>query len=129
MAHLDHDALVGAFMRVDPRVVTCERGGDQGYTHVHGPSQAPGIDQCRTHWIVIEKINGTVSLRDPAGAAIGGRQRPAVPIRQHPLGYSVREDFGGFPTGLTADDIRSRWQSYDDFAREAIQRIVAATSW
>ena len=129
MAHVDHETLKDAFERVDPRVKFCDRGGEHGYTHVHGPSQARGDGQCRTHWIVIEKFNGTISLRDPAGAAIGGRERPLIPIREHLLGYSFRKSFGGFGTGLTADDVRSRKQTLDDFAREAIRLVSAFTTW
>lgn len=129
MAHVDHDAIVNAFQRVDPSVAICDRGGADGYTHVHGPSQAYRPDRCTSHWIVIEKVNGTVSLRDAAGIAIQGHLRPVVPIKADPLGYSVREDFGGFTLALTAKDIRTRWPTFDDFALDAIQHVRAATTW
>lgn len=129
MAHADHDDIIEAFRRVDPSVATCDRGGVDGYTHVHGPRQPHQSDRCRSHWIVVEKVNGTVSVRDAAGTTVGGRPRVHLPIKVDPLGYSVRDDFGGFTHGLTANDIRSLWPTFDDFARDVIRHVQQRTTW
>ncbi len=127
MAHQDHDDIVAAFRRVDIRIqLPCDRGGERGYTHLHGPSQQRGVDQCTTHWIAIEKVNGTVSLREPAGAAIGGRLRPEASIDEDPIGGSVGTKKGGFTHALTADEIRAKWTTFDDFARDAIAHVQKA---
>jgi len=131
MAHQDHDDIEAAFRRIDPSIQPrCDRGDDErGYTHLHGPSQHRGVRQCTTHWIAIEKVNGTVSLREPAGAAIGGRLRPPVPINEDPIGYSVRANYGGFTHALTAGEIRAKWTTFDDFAKDAITHVKAHTAW
>lgn len=129
MAHADHDAIVEAFLRVDPRITICHRGGVKGYTHMHGPSQVRRRNRCSSHWIVVEKANGTVALRDVAGVATGCRPRPLVSINADPLGYSFRKNFGHFARALTASDIQSRWPTFHDFADDAIRHVRGATTW
>jgi hypothetical protein len=41
----------------------------------------------------------------------------------------VRDDFGGFTHGLTADDIRRGWSTFDDFAREVIRYVRGKATW
>ena len=43
MAHPDHDAVIDEFNKLGAHATHCVRGGEQGYTHVHGPN-------CRLSW-------------------------------------------------------------------------------
>lgn len=121
MPHPDHDDLLAAFGRVEPGIQLCHRGHPQsGYTHIHGPRQAPGGDRCTSHTVTVEKQNGTVSLRSPFGQALGGTARAPVPIGQDPMGYSHRADYGNYGDGFEASIIRARWGTFDAFARDVI---------
>lgn len=131
MPHVDHDALIAAFRRVDPGIRTCDRGDPLlGYTHIHGPHQPPGNGHCTNHTVTVEKQNGTVSLRAPIAAAMGGTARAPVPISQDPMGYSHRADYGKFGVGFTSATIQGKWNPLDDFAREVIRQAQALpVSW
>jgi hypothetical protein len=127
-----HDEIVGAFKHVDPRVTTHVRGGEAplGYWHIHGPSQNPHPTRCTTHWITVERYNGTVSLRRPLALAMGGfvKRPEGKKITEHPLGMSFRQ-YGAFDYALDAGTIAARWPSLHDFAREVISRCRTFTAW
>lgn len=129
MAHPDHDAVVDAFRRVDPGIVICDRGGAPGYTHIHAGTQALGATRCTTHAVVVEKQNGTVSLRAPLAQQFNGVKRPPLPIAQHPLGYSHRSDYGSFDHGFASRDLSAGWSTLDDFARDVIQAAKVINYW
>jgi hypothetical protein len=121
MPHPDHDAILAAFRRVDPSITTCDRGDPQnGYTHIHGPSQPRGADRCNSHSVVVEKQNGTLSLRAPIGVQLGGVARAQLPISSNVLGYSYRSNYGEYGIGFDAPAVRRGWASLDDFARAVI---------
>jgi hypothetical protein len=125
----DHDDILEAFRRIEPGIVTCPRGGEPGYTHVHGPSQAADSERCRTHAVVVERLNGTVAVRRPLAIELGASPRPLVPIAEHPLGFSHRGAFGEFDHGWEVAAIRQRWGTLDAFAQEVVNRCRAAGSW
>lgn len=134
MAHLDHDAVVDAFQRVaaqrgDPTPLRmCDRAGDTGYTHIHGPHQPQGLERCTTHAIAIEKYNGTVALRAPIGQHLGAVQRPDMPITKHSLGYSAGA-FGDFDYAFDVPHILKAWSTFDAFARHVIASLAASSRW
>lgn len=126
----DHDAIIEAFRRVDPRIQIDHRGGDPGYTHIRGPSQNRHPTRCTTHWICVECFNGTVSLRRPLALEMKLHRRSyGKKIREHPLGYSRRPNFGWHDHALDVAEIAHRWPSLDGFAREVIDRCRAHTTW
>ncbi len=131
MPHPDHDAIIDAFLRVDPACTAgCHRGNPgNGYTHIHGPHQAIGNHHCTQHGVTVEKTNGTVSLRDPIAQQLGGTPRVAVPIAQDPMGYAVRPNFGHFGRGFTSGKILQGWRTFDDFARDVIAAFRAGPGW
>ncbi len=131
MPHPDHNAIVAAFATVDPTCrAGCHRGDPaRGYTHIHGPSQASHPDRCSTHSVIVEKFNGTVSVRRPIGATLGGTRRTAIPIAQDPMGYSVGPEFGDFDIGFTVVTILARWATFDNFARAVIASARASHVW
>jgi hypothetical protein len=126
---LGHDRILEAFRRADPNLTICDRGGNRGYTHVHGPSQPAGDGRCRTHWVLIEKHNGTVAFRRPLAHELSANPRPNLSIRNHPLGFSNRPSFGEFDLALESSAIEERWDTTDDFAREVIRRCRARGVW
>jgi hypothetical protein len=129
MAHPDHNAIVAAFA-AHPGVQTCHRGAPNvGYTHIHGPSQPHHATMCTTHSVVVEQFNGTLSLRDPVGLALGFAQRVPHPIATHPLGYSRGPNFGAFGYGLDAAEILRRWGSWAAFVCDIVAIEVARQRW
>lgn len=123
MPHADHDAILDAFRRKGAQVHHCARGGADGYTHVHGPSQQVGIDRCTAHSICVETQNGTVAVRAPVGEMLGGTKRPNQPIADHPLGFSHRPDYGQFGYAFDMQTIRTRWQGLDAFADAVVAAV------
>jgi hypothetical protein len=128
MAHPDYEALLAAFARVDASIKTCDRGGIDGYTHIHSGTQIRG-DRCASHWILVERSNGTVALRDPIGRKLGGQPRVALPISDHPLGWSVRADFGRYGWGFDAVTLLRRWATLEHFARDVIAAAREHGGW
>jgi hypothetical protein len=129
MAHPDHNALVAAFA-AQPGVQTCHRGTpNAGYTHIHGPNQPHHATMCTTHSVVVEQFNGTVSLRDPVGLALGFAQRVSQPITTHALGHSRGPNFGAFGYGIEAVEILRRWGSWAAFVRDIVSVEVARQRW
>jgi hypothetical protein len=124
-----HDDILDAFRRREPQILTCDRGGVPGYTHVHGPSQPADATRCHTHWVVVERHNGTVGLRRPLAAALGALPRPLIPITKHPLGYSCHKAFGEFDNGFEIGTLLDRWATLDAFVRDVIERCRTFGSW
>lgn len=137
MAHVDHDALVSAFIIVDPSCMSHTRGSDDPedvaarYTHIHSATQAIGNQRCTTHLITISEYNGAVVLRQELAGPFGLRPRPAVHITKHPLGAGAggAGHVGNFDHGETAADILIRWGSYEAFARDVVNACKARKLW
>lgn len=124
-----HDDILHAFRRIEPRIATCDRGGVPGYTHVHGPSQPADPARCHTHWVVVERYNGTVGLCQPLAKALGAVPRPLIPITKHPLGYSCRAAFGRFDNALEIATILDRWETVDAFVGDLIAQCRELRTW
>ncbi|MCC6521772.1 MAG: hypothetical protein IT373_03850 [Polyangiaceae bacterium] len=131
MPHPDHDAIIAAFIRCGAHTTRCVRGGDQGYTHVHGPNCAPTVpdnQHCTNHVVVVERRNGTVGVWKPLATQLGAKQRPPVHIRHDPLGYSVRKKYGQFGFGWTAQTILAWPGGVSGFAA-AVVNAATGTRW
>jgi hypothetical protein len=130
MSHPDHDKFVNAFLLTDPNVKTCNRGGLGGYTHIHGPNQPCAEHHCTSHAIIVEKRNGTVSIRSPIAKELGASLRPPnVTINHHPLGYSFRVNYGNFDYAFTAEEVLRKWLGYVTFAVIVIHILKANNRW
>jgi hypothetical protein len=130
MAHAYHNKLVEAFQLADPSIKICNRGKKYGYTHLHGPNQVQGKNKCFTHSIVIEKFNGTISIRHPVALALGARMRPeGVRIESDPLGYSCRSNFGRFSHAFEAEEVLCIWGLFVSFAVVVINMEIANDNW
>ena len=82
--HPDHDAVIAAFQRVDVSIRICSRGGDTGYTHIHGPSQSPGDRRCTNHLAYVENRTGQWRCGHPSArcwAAPNARSYPSLITR------------------------------------------------
>ena len=127
---LSHDDIIDAFKRADPNVVTCDRGGlPPAYTHVHSPSQAIGAKQCNSHWIVVERANGTVALRGQLAQRLGATLRPVRPINARPAGHSAGPKFGAFDRALDPASIAGRWPTADDLVKEVLFAARSLGVW
>jgi len=127
-----HLAIVDAFRAVDPAVTICPRPQQRPtYTHIHGPSQPVNSGgRCTTHWVCVERHNGTVALRRKLAKACDFTRRPdGVRIEDDPLGYSNRPSFGQFDYALTFSDIVHRWPDLEDFARDVIRWCRTHATW
>ena len=117
-----HDEIIEAFRTAFPQVRLCHRGDPiNGYTHVHGPSQLLNLDGLhQSHTVVVEKLNGTVALAGDLATLMGAVERPALPIHEHPLGYSAGPNYGRFWRALSAATIRAEWPTLDGFVEHLV---------
>jgi hypothetical protein len=123
----EHDAILEAFQAVaterNETIAACDRGGDRGWTNIHGPARppTPGETRCSTHCLGIQKLNGAVIFGRQLGERLHAEERPNEPIsEQHPLGFTHRALSVSQPCGLTAPTILARWGTYEKFARDVV---------
>lgn len=133
---LPYEAVLDAFRRVDPDVRYCHRGGSPGYVHIHGPLQQFDPRVPHSCWLSVEKYNGTVTTQTKVGERLKFHNRPIDPatgvgisIRKHPLGSSHKLNYGTHTHGLTFDEIKQRWSSLEDFARDMVATCKTLTDW
>lgn len=132
----NHRAIIDAFRRVDGQTKTCHRGGDPGYTHIHGPSSAPTPPKCRKHPLIIECYNGTVGfhkelglkLQGPLGSRPRAKMRHNIRIQHDPLGFSCIS-VGGYKYVFSPAMILAGWGSFDSFAQNVVKQCRALGIW
>lgn len=131
-----HDAIVDAFRKVEGGIKTCHRGGNPGYTHIHGPSCAPTPPRCRSHPLLIECYHGTVGFREELGlklqGPLGSRPRAEmqhdVRIQDDPLGVCCGS-VGGYKYVFSPEMIVDGWDSFDSFAQDVIKECQTLGLW
>lgn len=105
------------------------RSQPDGYFRVFGPS-AGSNDDC---WVIVEKLNGAVSLREPIASQLGAQPRPAGTSISStaPIGASSGPNYGLFDKALVPAIIHSRFpQSEDDFVRAILGAfLITKTPW
>lgn len=133
---LPYEAIIAAFGLADPDIQRCPRAGELGFVHIHGPLQQRGPRICTTHWVSVEKYNGTVTTREEVGQRLKFDRRPLDPatgvgvkIQKHPLGSSHKLNYGKHTHALSFEEIRLRWPDLKDFAREMIATCRTFTEW
>lgn len=129
LPHTDHNEMIAAFAKLDARSTHCCRGGARGYTHIHGPNNPENGRKCTNHVVVVERRNGTVSVRSPIARDMKASKRPDVPITRDPRGYSNGREYGEFGYAFTAQTVRARWDTLDAFAAEVVKRAKAHGFW
>ena len=131
-----HDAIVDAFKSVDPQIKTCHRGGDPGYTHIHGPSCGPTPPTCSSHPLLIECYHGTVGFREELGLKLQGplgsmpraEMQRDVRIQDDPLGRSSGK-IGGYNCVFSPEMILDGWGNFDRFAQDVVKECQKLGKW
>lgn len=126
---MNHDDIIDAFKRAEPSISTCARGGDPGYTHIHSPAQPPAARRCSSHWIVVERANGTVAFRGILANKLGAAARPNLRIAAHAAGHSAGPAYGDFDHALDLDAIADRWPTVNDFVQDVLTACRSIGAW
>jgi hypothetical protein len=149
-----HDAIIYAFLRVakpgdrkaihfnrfypevTTEITTCHKGGDPGYTHIHGPSRLPTPPKCANHPLVIECYNGAVGfdrepgmrLQGPLGSRPSAEMKHDRPIQEDPLGRSCI-GIGRHVFVFLPQRILDGWGTFESFAQNVIEECRCLRIW